>query len=131
MPRTVKLPAAETVTLLPVVPLLHKYVMPATGEATLKTVLPPVQKLAVPEMLGVAGKAFTIKPGGLLANRISSAIGNKGMFDELPVFLRLVIIQRLPSKPAVKKAAVKKATAEPKKATGKAKKVTVKVGVVA
>ena len=42
-----------------VAPVLHKYVPPET-RLDVKTVLPPVQKLAVPLIVGVAGKAVTV-----------------------------------------------------------------------
>ncbi len=46
--------------LLAVVPLLHKYVVLAAGLEILNVVLPPSQKLVVPEILGVVGAGFTV-----------------------------------------------------------------------
>ncbi len=58
--RTENEPAANTVMLLSVTPLLHKYVVLAAGLATLNVVAPPVQKLELPEIVGVFGKGVTV-----------------------------------------------------------------------
>ena len=63
---TVKLPAADTVMLFAVVPLLHKYVVLAAGVEILSVVFPPSQKVVVPETVGVLGIALTVTAMALL-----------------------------------------------------------------
>jgi hypothetical protein len=52
---TEKFPAAFVVMLFPVCPLLHKYMVLATGLETLSVVFPSSQKVVVPAILGVMG----------------------------------------------------------------------------
>ena len=40
--------------------ILHKYVVLAAGFETLNVVLPPAQKLAVPEIVGALGSGVTV-----------------------------------------------------------------------
>ena len=60
---TEKLPAFETVIVLVVAPLLHKF--PVVAEEV-KVVFPPAQKLLFPEMVGVVGKGDSVTPKALL-----------------------------------------------------------------